>query len=165
MTSLGSRIVAALVAGGVATYLMDTAGSAIYAKQTQALKDRETEVEPKSALTVLSERILEQLGRERTEDDVKSLTLVIHWAYGIGNGLVYAAADARLPSVSAMFGIPVALVLFTIDELALPALDLTPWPEQFPFGTHVRSFASHLVYGACLAVTYRGLTNLRSSGR
>ncbi|GAC1403124.1 MAG: hypothetical protein NVSMB64_04220 [Candidatus Velthaea sp.] len=90
------------------------------------------------------------------------MSTIIHSTHGKSNGLTFAILDARSPSVSAMLGAPVALGLFTLDEFALPALRLTSWPSSFPFGTHVRSFANHLAYGAALAVAYRGLTHLGS---
>lgn len=157
-----ARIGAALIAGAFATYVMDVLGEAMYARQSDASKKREADVEPKSALSVLAKRILRRDGAEPTDDAIKTLGNQIHWAFGTGNGLAYALVD-RVPMMSKLLGVPFALGLFAFDELGLPLFHLAPPPQAFPGETHERSLLDHLAYGAVLAVTYRGLTHLGSS--
>lgn len=154
------RLTAGLIAAAFATYVMDALGEALYARESDAAKEREAQVEPKSALAVLSERILGAAGREPAPDEVNRLTTAIHWAFGTSNGALYSLLDGKLPAISATLAVPFSLALFAFDELGLPAFGLTPWPQVFPNETHVRSLVNHLAYGAVLAVTFRGLTHL-----
>ncbi|GAC1656617.1 MAG: hypothetical protein NVS4B3_22460 [Gemmatimonadaceae bacterium] len=157
---LATRILAGMTAAAFATYVMDAVGEAMYARESDAAKRKEAEAEPKSALAVLSERAIGTLGREATEEGVKRLSNAIHWAFGTGNGIMYALLDDAVPAMSMVLGVPFALGLFAFDELGLPAFGLTPKPAAFPTETHVRALANHLAFGAVLAVTFRGLTHL-----
>ncbi len=160
--NITARAASCAMAGAFATYNMDAVGEAIYQQQSQELKDRESAVQPKSALAVLAERLLKTLGREPSEGAVSRLSTAIHWTFGTSNGVLYGMLDRRYPIISATLGAPVALALFAFDEFGLTALGLAAPPDRFPAGTHFRSFANHIAYGAVLVVTYRGLTHLRS---
>lgn len=157
-----ARIVAGMTAAACATYIMDALGEAMYAHQSDASKQRESAIEPTSALAVLAERLLDAAGREASEKSVKHLSARIHWAFGTSNGALYAMLDRRISVMSKLLAAPFSMMLFVFDELALPAFGLTPAPSAFPKETHVRSFANHLVYGAVLATVFRGLTHLAS---
>jgi hypothetical protein len=160
--NITARAAASAMAGAFATYNVDAVGEAIYQRQSQELKDRESAVQSKSALSVLAERLLKALGREPSDEVVNRLSNAIHWAFGTSNGVLYGMLDPRYPTISATLAAPVALALFAFDEFGLTALDLAAPPDRFPAGTHLRAFANHIAYGAVLAVTYRSLTHLRN---
>jgi uncharacterized membrane protein YagU involved in acid resistance len=56
---------------------------------------------------------------------------------GIGSGIAYGAAFWLL-----------------MDEAALTLLGLTPPPKEFPWQTHVRGLAGHLVLGATIEAVF-----------
>ncbi|GAC1415566.1 MAG: hypothetical protein NVSMB5_04880 [Candidatus Velthaea sp.] len=159
------NIIAGLAAAAFATYVMDVVGEALYARQSDASKKIESEIEPKSALSILAERILRAVGDEGSDDDVARLSNAIHWAFGTSTGIAYAMLDPALPVLSKTFGVPVSLALYAFDELGLAAFGLTPPPQAFPVETHARALLNHLAYGAVLAVAYRGLLHLGPDGQ
>jgi hypothetical protein len=160
--SPGARSVAGILAGALATYVQDGVGEAIYARTSEAAKAQEAAVQPKSALSVLAERILRGLGRENPDEKtVERLDTAIDWTFGSANGALYGVLDP-VPGFHRSYGAPLILALIAFDEFGLTALGLAQPPARYPAATHVRSIVNHLVYGAVLTVAYRGLLDLRS---
>lgn len=75
---------------------------------------------------------------------------------GAGAGAVYGLLRGRVPGADAgaglLFGTAFWLV---IDEGVNYALRLTPGPASFPWQTHARGLAGHLVCGVTTQTTLR----------
>jgi uncharacterized membrane protein YagU involved in acid resistance len=70
----------------------------------------------------------------------------------------YAVLRRRWPATAAGFGLPFGVGLFlTVDELMNPLLGLTPAPPAFPWQTHARGLAGHVVFGVANHLVLRGL--------
>ncbi|MDQ3811386.1 MAG: DUF1440 domain-containing protein, partial [Chloroflexota bacterium] len=90
----------------------------------------------------LNDREQERLGR------------AIHWALGIGAGATYAVLRRRVASVGRTAGLAFGSGFWLLlDEVAVPALGLTPGPQAFPWQTHARGLAGHLSFGAVTDAT------------
>ena len=80
----------------------------------------------------------------------------LHYAFGAGLGLVYAVAGERYPALRAGYGtLYGAAVSLLADELAVPALRLSPPAREVSAVNHLRGFVSHLVFGLVLEGTRR----------
>ena len=87
----------------------------------------------------------------------------IHYAIGIGPGALYGALRDRVPQVGAARGALYGLALFLLqDELGNAALRTGADPRAYPWQTHARGLAAHLVYGV---VTDAALSALRRTVR
>jgi hypothetical protein len=152
---------AGAAAGVLATYVMDGVGGAIYARTSEEVKARGKAVQPKSALSLLAERILRAIGQDAADETtVTKLGTAIDWAFGTTNGALYGVLDATIPAFHGCLGAPLILGLIAFDEFGLPAMGLAQPPGRYPTATHVRAVVNHLAYGAVLTVSYRGLIHL-----
>lgn len=83
---------------------------------------------------------------------------LFHYLFGAVAGAVYGALAERAPRVTVGAGVPFGLVVWlTSDEIALPALGLTPPPSASPPSRHALSFSAHCVYGASTEWVRRAL--------
>jgi hypothetical protein len=145
----------------LATYVMDGAAEALYAVTSDEVKAKERAAQPKSALSLAAERILVAMGRDTSDEAlVGRVGTALHWAFGTSSGALYGLLDATVPKFHRSLGAPLIAALIAFDEFGLAALGLAQTPEHYPAETHVRSVLAHLVYGAVLAVGYRGLIHL-----
>lgn len=87
-------------------------------------------------------------GQELSEDERKKYGSTIHWGLGVGAGAVYGALRDRVPGADWGNGLLFGTTFWAlIDEGANTALGLTPGPSRFPWQTHARGLAGHLVFG------------------
>ena len=75
-------------------------------------------------------------------------------AVGIGAGMLYSVLRDHLPGSSIRRGLLYGVALsFLADEGVIPLLTFAPGPSAFPWQTHARGFAAHLVYGAVAEIS------------
>lgn len=93
-------------------------------------------------------RAVDAAGQELSEDERKKYGSAIHWGLGVGAGAVYGALRDRVPGADWGNGLLFGTAFWAlIDEGANTALGLTPGPSRFPWQTHARGLAGHLVFG------------------
>jgi uncharacterized membrane protein YagU involved in acid resistance len=103
----------------------------------------------RTAYEIAAEKAAGVVGRKLSPEQRQKLGLAIHWALGAVAGAAYAVLRRRVPGVSAARGLAFGTAFFgAVDEGATAGLGLTPPPRAFPWQTHARGFAGHLVYGA-----------------
>lgn len=151
--NLFEDLVLGALAGAAATWVMGKATSYLYEKEDAQARRREDQARgDKTAYEVAAEKAAGLAGRQLSEDERKKLGSAIHWATGIGSGALYGLLRRRLTgggvgrdlAAGALFGTGVWLLL---DEVGNVALGLTPGPTAFPWQTHARGLAGHLVLG------------------
>jgi uncharacterized membrane protein YagU involved in acid resistance len=72
----------------------------------------------------------------------------LHWALGIGAGALYAALRPRFGGFDLGRGVGFGTGFWLlVDEAVTPLLGLTPGPGAFPWQTHVRGLAGHVIFG------------------
>lgn len=138
------------LAGAAATWVMGQVTTFLYEKESKSAREREDDArEGKTAYGVAAEKVAETVGKELSEDQRKQAGSAIHWALGAGAGAVYGALRHRLPGADLGNGLLFGTAFWAvIDEGANTALGLTPGPTEFPWQTHARGLAGHLVFGA-----------------
>lgn len=91
------------------------------------------------------------LGHELRGDEKEVAGQVVHYAFGATMGGVYGVLAEVLPPVTIGAGMPFGVGLWLVaDELAVPALGLTPPPHRTPLQKHAIGFGGHLAYGTVL---------------
>jgi hypothetical protein len=136
-------------AGAAATWAMDKVTTVLYDRQPKKAQEAEEDTRGgKTAYVIAAEKLTTAMGVELDEKNEEKLGSAIHWMLGIGAGTVYGALRNYLPRARFGSGLAYgALFWLTMDEAALTLLGLTPPPDKFPWQTHVRGAAGHLVFG------------------
>jgi len=126
-------------AGAAATWAMDKVTTLLYEREPAKVKRREN--------AVRRGKTAYQIAEEKTGVPAQA----IHWSIGVGSGAFYGLLRNRSAHVRAGSGLAYGLAMFlAVDEGLLTALKLTPTPEKFPWQTHGRGLAGHLVFGAVI---------------
>ena len=102
------------------------------------------------------------LGRELGRNEKKTAGSVVHYSFGAVMGGLYGALCESMPATSAGFGSAYAGALWLgADEVGVPALKLSPLPQETPLPQHLSGLAAHLVYGLTTESVRRLLRNAR----
>jgi hypothetical protein len=146
------------LAGLLATKAMEPVTSFLYEHEDEKDKKREEELRKELAPVTLAGRLIELVGAEPTEQRKQRLGMMIHWAYGMGVGVLYAFLRRRAPSLRRALGLPFGVLFFLIgDELMNEVVGLTAPPKAWPIDAHVRGLVGHLAYAATAEATLRAL--------
>ena len=138
------------IAGLVATWVMGTVTSFLYARENPEARRREDDArDGKTSFGVAAEKGARLIGLELSDEQRESAGSSLHWALGVGMGAAYGVIRSRLPQVGLARGLAFGTAFFlVVDELGTVALGLTPPPNEFPWQSHARGLAGHLTYGA-----------------
>ena len=132
--SLAREMAKGAVAGAVATAAMDIATRLL--REHEAPSTRQKERRAGGGMAV------ETSARPKP-------ARVLHWALGIGAGAVYAALRPRFGGFDLGRGLGFGTGFWlVVDEAVTPLLGQSGGPGAFPWQTHVRGFAGHLIFGA-----------------
>ena len=144
------RLARGVLAGAAAWWVMDQALQLIYDSQSVSVRRRESEARGGvPALERLAEDLAAGVGRSLTSPERQAGGTLLQWVTGIAGGVVYAALRPRLPGRGIRWGIGYGAAFWlVVDEGLVPLLGAAPGPAAFPWQTHARGFAGHLVYGA-----------------
>ncbi len=131
---------------------MDQVTTAIQKSQPKDTQEREEAARGgKTAYENAAEKAANAVGREMSEETRKVVGQSIHWSLAVSSGAVYGLLRNQLRSFGIGSGIAYgAAVWLLLDEAALTALGITPPPQAFPWQTHARGLAGHLVFGAVI---------------
>lgn len=152
-------IVKGALAGAAATWLMTQATTWMYEHEGDETKQRENEARgDRSAYEVAAEKAAGLAGTEISKEQRAQAGLAIHWATGIGAGIVYALVRRRTPAAAVGKGLAFGTGFYLLlDELVNPLLGLTPGPLAFPWQAHARGLGGHLAFGATTDLVLDGL--------
>ena len=133
---------AGLVAGLAASFVMDRFQAGV-----AALSPSDSDAEP--ATEKAADKVSQAVVGHEVPDDRKPLAgQAVHYALGVGLGVVYAVAAEYRPAVTAGYGTAFALAnTALLDEAAVPAVGLGEAPWKTAPSTHLYSVASHMVFG------------------
>ena len=153
--SLVADLIDGAIAGAVATWVMTQVTTALYEREGAAARQREDEARHgETAYGVAAERAARLAGAELSEEERKRYGSAIHWALGVGAGALYGALRPRSEAASRAGGLVFGAAFWLLmDETVTPALGLTPGPTAFPWQTHARGLAGHLVFGTVANAT------------
>jgi hypothetical protein len=144
-----------LVVGAAAGYLagqvMDKATTWFYERQSDASKQRETELLPEGAPMASARKLAGLVGAEPTDDQTAAIATALHQSLGQLYGVVAAALTRRGVRPVAAGLASGAGGFLLVDELA-NSLFFTPPPQAYPVESHLRGVVGHLTFGAATGV-------------
>ncbi|HEV8240896.1 MAG TPA: DUF1440 domain-containing protein [Thermoanaerobaculia bacterium] len=148
--SLAIDLLLGAAAGAGATWLMDRATTVLQERQPEEVTKRENAARGgKTAYEIAAEKAAGLVKRKLAPRQRKKLGAAMHWALGTTAGALYGVLRNRLPRLGMGSGLAYGVAFWLLmDEAALAALRLTPPPSEFPWQTHARGLAGHLVLGA-----------------
>jgi uncharacterized membrane protein YagU involved in acid resistance len=155
--SLMADLLMGAVAGAVATWVMDKGTTVLYQRESEESRKQENEArEGKTAYGVAAEKTAAAAGQALSDKQRQRYGMGLHWALGASAGALYGVLRERSPWVSLGFGTLYGVLFWlVVDEAANTALGLTPPPQEFPWETHARGLAGHLIYGATAEATLK----------
>ncbi len=115
---------------------------------------REFEANDENPTETVARRIVEEVAhRELNERQKKAAGLLVHYATGAALGTVLSAVVPK-PKLwhGALFG---ALAWMINDNLMLPLLRVSDWPNRYSAGVHLQALGAHLVFGMATACALR----------
>src|SRR4051794_36428603 len=145
---LATDLLLGAAAGAAATWVMDKVTTALYEREPDAVRRREDEARGgKTAYVVAAEKIAGAAGKRLDEDQGKAAGSAIHWTLGVSAAALYGLLRNRVPRLGIGSGIAYGLLFWLLmDEAALAATGVTPPPREFPWQTHARGAAGHVVF-------------------
>ncbi len=154
-----------LIAGYVATPVMERAGGKLYELEPEEDRKREDTVRPGAPFEIAARQITQWLGLQLNEQQVGQLGMLFHIGLGAGWGPVYTLLrrlSGRDPVTS---GLATGLSLWIlIDEGLTPAMGWSAPNPAYPLVTHARALVAHLVYGLAVALAAELLNGLCRAG-
>jgi hypothetical protein len=138
-------------AGYLAGQVMNRATTWFYERQSDASKQRETELLPEGAPVASARKLAGLVGAEPTDDQTATIAAALHQSLGQLYGVVAAALTRNgVPPVTAGLASGAGGFLL-VDELA-NSLFFTPPPQAYPVESHLRGVVGHLTFGAATGV-------------
>jgi putative membrane protein len=108
----------------------------------------EREGGPDDATVEVVERLSKALGVELSPHAKELAGPITHYVFGTIMGALYGALAPRDHRVTAGGGLAFGgAVWLLFDEIAIPALGLSPPPNKTPLPIHLRAAAAHVVFG------------------
>ncbi len=143
-------MIAGAIGGAIATWAMGEVTTYLYDHEAKPAREAEDRARGgDTAYGAAAQKVARLAGTTLTNADRQRYGTVIHWGMGVGAAALYGALRDRVPGSplarGLLFGTAVWLLM---DEGAVYALGLTPGPTHFPWQTHARGLAGHLVFGA-----------------
>lgn len=145
---------AGLVAGYVATKASDIVGDAIEDATPAPVRAQERRVSPGPSAQVAAEKMANwagtQLNRRQRRVGALGIHMVLGALWGAAHGQLRQHTNLHPVTAALASGLSLGLV---VDEGVSPALGFSAPPNRYPWLTHARSLANHVVWGlACGAV-------------
>jgi uncharacterized membrane protein YagU involved in acid resistance len=98
------------------------------------------------------------LGRHLAQAEKKTAGSVVHYAFGALMGGLYGLLSEALPATRAGFGTAYGTAVWLgADEGMVPALKLSPPPQESSLKEHLSGLGAHLLYGATTEAVRRAL--------
>jgi hypothetical protein len=156
---LATDLLKGALAGAAATWAMGRVTTYLYEREDRSARIHEdTARAGRTAYEVAAEKVARLVGRELPRDRRGQVGSAMHWALGIGAGAAYGVLRNRVRAADRANGLVFGPTFWgLVDEGANTLLRLTPGATAFPWQTHARGLAGHLVFGAAADSTLRVL--------
>lgn len=137
--------VAGGIAGAVASFAMDRFQAVVSEFRSSGDDNEISEPATEQAADALAKQVT---GHELPPATKPLAGQSIHYALGVGLGIIYGIAAELRPSSTAGYGTGFGVATATLlDEAAVPAVGLGTAPWHTDLSTNLYSYASHLVFG------------------
>jgi hypothetical protein len=112
-----------------------------------------------SAPALVGKRLVEAVtGHELAPQHARLVSNVMHWGYGIGNGVQFGLIAGRLGRPRIRDGLLFGAVVWGSDYVILPILKVYKPIWEYDAKTLADDLSAHLVYGVATAATLRALS-------
>lgn len=151
------------LAGAIGVWRMNKVTAFLQKHQGAKASRREqhAQVEGKSVPTLAAEKITRALPVRLNDRSQEKAAMAVHYAMGILPAALYGVMQHRLNRTGPRAGVLFGTGLFLIgDEWLTCKLGLASRPSAYPWQTHARGLAGHLVYGLYTDSTFRLLRQL-----
>jgi uncharacterized membrane protein YagU involved in acid resistance len=129
---------------------MDQATTLAYKREPKAAREREENARGDKTAYVIA---AEKLGAPVKQQE--AIGNAIHWSLGVGAGAIYGALRNRSRRLGLGSGLAYGVAFWLVmDETATALLGLTPPPQRFPWQTHTRGLAGHLILGGTIEAAF-----------
>ena len=116
----------------------------------QALEERQQAAQEGST-EIVARHLAQAAHTQIPPDSRKQASQAVHYTFGTLMGIAYAVTAEFLPEISSGGGTAFGTMLFLgADEVAVPALRLSPPPTETAPTDHLQHWAAHVVYGGSL---------------
>jgi hypothetical protein len=110
---------------------------------------------------IVARKLAKAVGKALPEEEKKTAGRAVHYTFGTLMGVVYCVTAEILPEATAGGGTAFGTLLFLgADEVAVPALRLSPRPSETAPFDHLQHWAAHVVYGGSLELVRSLVTRL-----
>jgi hypothetical protein len=111
------------------------------------------------APALVGKRLVEGVtGHELAPNRARLVSNVMHWAYGIGNGVQYGIVAGRLRTPRIRYGLLFGATVWGTGYVILPILKLYKPIWEYDRKTLANDLSAHLVYGIATAAALRALS-------
>jgi hypothetical protein len=109
-------------------------------------------VRQEDSTEIVARKIAEATGKTLDEEQKITAGQAVHYTFGTLMGIVYGVSAELIPEATTGAGTAFGtLLFFGADEVAVPALQLSPAPAPgAPPFDHLQHWAAHVVYGGSL---------------
>jgi len=131
----------------------------VAASKRQRHDSEQRDGESEDATVRMAEAISRQLfNHQLTRAEKRWAGPAVHYAFGAVVGAVYGLAANSLPTVKKGQGLAYgSAVWLAADEVGVAAAGLAEPPSEKPVFSHMKGFASHLIFGITLDRTRQAL--------
>jgi uncharacterized membrane protein YagU involved in acid resistance len=146
--------------GFIATKIMEKVAMKLYMMEPEDVRKKEDAVRPGPPFEIAARKTAALFNKELNDEQLKKTGMAFHYGLGLGWAPLYAIIKHTTHSVPWLNGlITGASLSLIVDEGLTPALGYSAPNRQYPWQTHLRAFAAHLVYGLTVAGVYEVLYN------
>jgi hypothetical protein len=117
----------------------------------EQVQQEQQAAEQEGSTEIVARKIAEATGKTLDKEKKKKAGQAVHYTFGTLMGIVYGVSAELVPEATTGAGTAFGTLLFLgADEVAVPALQLAPPPDQTPPADHLQHWAAHVVYGGSL---------------
>ena len=145
----------AVVAGYVATKVMEPVSMKLYELEPAAARNKEDAVRPGPPSRVAAQKGAEVLGLALSDEQLERASLGLHYGLALSWAPLYPLLRRRIRWSPVVAGLTTGAAMSVIaDELMTPAFGFSAPNLDYPWVTHARGFVAHLVFGVVVAATF-----------
>lgn len=157
---------ASMAAGYVATKVMEKASMKMYKMEPDDVRQREDDVRPGPPYRIAAKKTAALFGEELKDEQLKKAGLAFHYGLGLGWAPLYPVLKHNTGLSPLVDGLITGAALsLIVDEGLTPALGFSAPNKKYPWQTHVRGFAAHLIYGLVIAGVYELVSRSMFKGK
>lgn len=142
------------VAGAIGVWVMDRLDWFVFRHENPQARHRTEAVRPDGMdpAHVAVNKLAQSMGTTLHPSQPHPAGIALHYALGIGPGMIYGALRERLPvnnqSQDFLYGLGLGLGLFLVQDEGLNrVMGLSAKPKDYPWQAHARGLAAHLTLG------------------